>query len=301
MAKKKKQIKAGILKRKQEKKSKKKKIQKSPKKLTTQKLQQVLERLGLYIFEPEIEKITVPKERIQQIYEKNEEIPLQVMEFVDDDVYQELCNALLLILERTSNSDKLQQVCLKSTLEFMQTERYKQQMNQLVVAKYYHLLSQYQLISIQVTRDNVLQILSDYEKEFSSKLPYYQPKIFSSSKEESTFNLKQKIDTPIKKLYQDIKKEISIHAPPEKLDLILEDLEVFFEDFLPDKQINDIEKITPLLLKRFVRYVNQTLNPSEEDLKNITISLKYFREALYNLKIFDANMLNKAKEVMQNE
>ena len=71
--------------------------------------------------------------------------------------------------------------------------------------------------------------------------------------------------------------------------------------FLSDKEINEIEKITPLLLKKFVRYVNQTLNPSEEDLKNIAVSLKYFTETLYNLKIFDKNMLTKSKEIMQNQ
>ena len=199
MAKKKKKIKAGILKRKQEKKNKKRRVQRSPKKLATQQLQQVLERIGLYIFEPEIEKITVSKERIQKIYEKGEEMPLQVMEFTNDKVFQELCNGLSLILERTPEQDRLQQVCLKSTLEFMQTEKHKQQMNQVVVAKYYYLLSQHKLISTQITPDNILQILSDYEKEFSSKLPHYQPKNFIDSKEESTTNLKQKTDSPIEK------------------------------------------------------------------------------------------------------
>ena len=298
MAKKKKKVKAGIVKRKQEKKHKlfkqKKAGQDIGKKLSMQKVQQAISKLALFVFEPEIEKITVSKEKISTIYQKKKEMPLQVMEFVDEQVYQSFLQALQDLLERKGNVDKLSYLGLQSALQFMQEDKYKQHMNQLVVGKYYCLLSQYGLITAKITPENILQVVGDYEKEYGKKLSHYQPPsiISPTSAPEITKEL-----TPIEDIHNKVKERISRVAKQGELDLILEDIEIFFVDFLTEKRITEPEKITPLLLKSFVRYVKQNLNPTNEDLKNVTISLEYLQKALYYCKIFDDVSLEKASKI----
>lgn len=297
MAKKKKKVKAGILKRKQEKKhklQKQKKGQPVGNNLSMQKVQQAISKLALFVFEPEIQAITISKERVQAIYQKNEEMPLQIMEFVDEHVYQDFLQGIGKLLERIEGH-KLNVLTLQSVLQFMQDDKYKQHMNQLVVAKYYCLLSEYQLLEQKITPENILQVVGAYEHEYGNKLSHYKTKTFVDFAQEEKKTKEQtpskelpkkaQKQTPIQELHEKIKEQISTSATDEKLDLILEDIEMFFVDFLREKKIVDPEKITPALLKSFIRYVKQNLNPTSEDLENITISLDYLQKALHHCKI----------------
>jgi hypothetical protein len=300
MAKKKKKVKAGLLRRKQEKKQKQQKQKRNQQpvsqKISMQKMQQSLGKLCLLVFEPEFSKISAKKERIQAIFEKKAEMPLQVMEFVDEFVYKDFLQAIQDVLEKTPASDKLKTLSLQSVLQFMRDEKDKQHMNQLVVAKYYQLLSDYELISEKVTPQNVLQVVADYEKEYSAKLPHYQPQASPqvAGEEQSS---EEKVASPMESLHQKVKTRVITVAPKDQLDLIIEDLEMFFTDFLQEKAVSEPEQITSLTLKKFVSYVKQNLNPTPEDLENIATSLEYLRGALHYLKIFDEEMLTKASKI----
>ena len=302
MGKKKKKVKAGILKRKQEKKNKlhqrKTTNQQPSNKPSLKKIQNALSQISLLIFQPELAAISVAKEKIRAIYEKGEEMPLQVLEFIDDKVYQQFLEAITRLAEQIPQDDQLKKLALQSILSFMQKERNQQCLNQLVVAKYYQLLSKYQLIPEKITEENILQKIQEYEQKYKAHLSRYAANSNAASpKQEAIKKSEPKQQTLIDKLHLQVKEEISKIAKTEKLDLVWEDLEIFFVDFLKEKEIFETKKITPMLLKKFVGYVKQKLNPTTEDLENIAISLEYIRKALYNLKIFDAAMLQETSKI----
>lgn len=300
MTKKKKKTKLGILKRKAVKKSKKqlkRKVLSAPKKkLSMKKVRKSLGEIALLIFQPEIEEIKISKEKIEKIYQKGEPIPLQVKEFIDEEIYQKFITAIQSMLEKISvEKQQLEAVTLQSTLHFMEQEKEKQYMNQLVVAKYYQLLSNYKLIEIEVSKENVLDLIQNYENEFASEFSKYEQQE-APFKEQAEQPIKKEV-SELEKLYQQIKENLSSFVIKEKIELVLEDAETFFLDFLKQKNIEQKEKITPSLFQRFLLYAKQNLNPTEEDLENIIQSIHFLGEALYNLKVFDNSQLKQTKSI----
>ena len=108
--KKKKKIKAGILKRKTVKQNRKKQLQqkKTPKtaKPTEKRLQQFLGRVAVYVFTPEIQAITTEEKKLKAIFSQGKNIPDQILEWVDEKIKQEFIEAIQKIQKKLLANQK---------------------------------------------------------------------------------------------------------------------------------------------------------------------------------------------------
>ena len=107
--KKKKKVKAGILKRKTAKQNRKKQQQKqTPKgaKLTEKKVQQFLGKIAVYVFTPEIQAITVKVEKLKNLFSQGKNIPDQILEWVDEKTQQQFIEAFQKIQKNLRENQK---------------------------------------------------------------------------------------------------------------------------------------------------------------------------------------------------
>lgn len=308
---KKKKLKQGILKRKASKKTrrlvKKKQLSiKQPKtKFSLKKVKQALGKIALYIFTPEFASITVDKEKIQKIHDNNQELPEQILEFADENITQQTVEALKKISEKVNQeTQKTEFVSLQSLLHFMTEEKGPAFANQLLVAKYYQLLGDYGISDFIVTKENVLELVENYEQQFASKFENYgqnlqeQQKIVDEETSSPLLIEETKAETAIIHLHKQIIAEITKIEPPN-LELVLEDTQMFFEDYCEEKKIEKVEKINPTTFKLFLNYAQQNLNPTAEDLLNIQKTINFIVLALQNLNLFNKNQVTETQKFLE--
>ena len=312
---KKKKIKAGILKRRESKKNrkqlqKKQNFQNKPKSNPSlKKVRHALSKIALYIFTPEIEAIKESKETIAAIYNKNIELPQQILEFATPIITEKFIEAIQKLLEKIDQTkNPTDFLALQSILHFMTEENGDPFLNQLIVAKYYQLLAEFGFSEMAVTKDNVLEIIQTYEMQFSGKFQEYsqQPldenidptQSATDDIEDVEYSEVSSSDSEIAKLHEQVIKEIHT-IKPDNLELVLEDIQLFFEDFCSQKNITEKSKIQPNIFKRFFNYVNQNLNPTPEDLINIKKSISHLAQALQNLNFFDTSQVTEILKLVE--
>ena len=303
--KKKKKIKAGILKRKTVKQNRKKQLQqkKTPKtaKPTEKRLQQFLGRVAVYVFTPEIQAITTEEKKLKAIFSQGKNIPDQILEWVDEKIKQEFIEAIQKIQKKLLANQKTEYAGFQYLIHFMQGEKGYPFYNHLIIARYYQLLFQYKLIEKEINKENIYQVLEEYETEFDSQFNQYGSPTEEAPESvdfEELTNKKEPL-SEIAELKIQVREEIK-NLAPENIDLVLEDADIFFDDFCEQKKIVSKEKIQPQIFKRFIHYAQQNLNPTAEDIANMQKSLIQIACALQNLKIFDKQQVDFVKKSISN-
>ncbi len=306
MAKKKKKVKAGILKRKTAKQNRKKQHlqKKTPKvgKPTEKKVQQFLSKVAVYAFTPEIQAITIEEEKLKSLFSQGKDIPDQILEWVDKKVSQQFIEAIQKLQKKLSANQQTEYAGFQYLIHFMQEEKVHPFYNHLIVARYYQFLSQYKLIEKEIGKENIYQVLEEYEAEFHAKFNQYSEIETPAKEAPESVDFEDLTKEPlseIAELKNQIQEEIK-NLAPENIDLVLEDTDIFFDDFCEQKKIESKEKIQPQTFKRFIRYAQQNLNPTEEDIVNMQKSLIQIAYALQNLKIFDTEQVELVKESISN-
>ena len=304
--KKKKKIKAGILKRKTVKQNRKKQQQqkKTPKtaKPTEKKLQLFLGKVAVYVFTPEIQAITIEEKKLNALFSQGKDIPDQILEWVDEKTKQEFIEAVQKIQKRLPANQKTEYAGFQYLIHFMQEEKGYPFYNHLIVVRYYQLLFQYNLIKKEINKENIYQVLEEYETEFSGKFSQYGAPTEEAPESvdfEELTNTKEPL-SEIAELKKQVQEEIK-NLAPENIDLVLEDTDIFFDDFCEQKKYTSKEKIQPQIFKKFIYYAKQNLNPTTEDIANMQKSLAQIACALQNLKIFDKEQMGLVKKFISSD
>ena len=162
--KKKKKVKAGILKRKTAKQNRKKQQQKKAPKIakpTEKRMQQFLSKVAVYVFTPEIQAITIEKEKLQTLFSQGKDIPDQILEWVDEKTKQEFIEAIQKLQKQLRENQKTEYAGFQYLIHFMQEEKGYPFYNHIIVARYYQLLFQYKLIEKEINKENIYEVLKE--------------------------------------------------------------------------------------------------------------------------------------------
>ena len=157
------------------------------------------------------------------------------------------------------------------------------------------------MIEKEINKENIYQVLEEYETEFDSQFNQYGSPTEEAPETvdfEELTNKKEPL-SEIAELKIQVREEIK-NLAPENIDLVLEDADIFFDDFCEQKKIVSKEKIQPQIFKRFIHYAQQNLNPTAEDIANMQKSLIQIACALQNLKIFDKQQVDFVKKSISN-
>ena len=292
------------MKRKTAKQNRKKQQQKKAPKIakpTEKRMQQFLSKVAVYVFTPEIQAITIEKEKLQTLFSQGKDIPDQILEWVDEKTKQEFIEAIQKLQKQLRENQKTEYAGFQYLIHFMQEEKGYPFYNHIIVARYYQLLFQYKLIEKEINKENIYEVLKEYEAEFDAKFNQYSRETEEEPESvdfEELTGVKESL-SEIAELKKQVQKEINV-INPENIDLVLEDTDIFFDDFCEQKNYTDREKIQPQIFKRFIHYAQQNLNPTPEDIANMQKSLIQIACALQNLKIFDKEQVNFVKKSISN-
>ena len=260
-----------------------------------------LGKIAVYVFTPEIQAITVKVEKLKNLFSQGKNIPDQILEWVDEKTQQQFIEAFQKIQKNLRENQKTEYAGFQYLIHIMQEKKISPFYNHLIVARYYQLLSQYKLIEKEINKENIYQVLEEYEAEFDAEFNQHST---SAAEEPESVDFEELPETKeplseMSELKNQIQKEIKLLVP-ENIDLVLEDTDIFFDDFCKQKKYTSKENIQPQIFKRFIHYAQQNLNPTAEDIVNMQKSLIQIARALQNLKIFDTEQVNFVKKSISN-
>ena len=295
MAKKKKQKKVGVEKRRQSKQNRKtaqkrKLIAQQPvqQKISPSKIKQNLKNLPSLIFEPELEEIAFSKEQIEAVREQHEKIPDQIdalgtAEFLVQ--LKEQHEAMKLRFDQQGDANKGMMV--HAILYFMEQENAPAYLNQIAVAMYYngvHLLGNEEPLDLKQLNQALKeydQDWSDYLKEKSDLLEQELGVSSPSGVAEQLTEEEERLIAPstfealVEEFVQHLNNEATLTE--ETRERMQEDVEVLVNDFFEEKGIEDLENIRARKIKTFLEgWFIQTMHPTKEDLGNMIESLEAF-------------------------
>ncbi len=295
MAKKKKQKKAGLIKRQknrqQKKVSQKRKIQANrpvQKKLSPSKVKQNLKNLPSLIFEPELKKIAFSCEQVESVKEQHEKVPDQIDALVTQEFQLQLKEQLEAMKIRFDQEGDLNKgMMVQAILYFMEQEA-SPALNQIVVAMYFDALNKIEqeepttlkqlnllLKEYDATWSSYLQEKSDFlEKQKEQNAVSSEPDVTLTEEEESLI-----APSPFEDLLEEFSEYMNVDLPldDETKERTLEDVEVLFNDYFDEKEITQLEEIRPRRVKNFLEaWFIHNMHPTKEDLETMINSLETF-------------------------
>ena len=296
MAKKKKQKKAGIAKRKTNKlqrknASKKKLISQKPvqKKLSPSKVKQNLKNIPSLIFEPELEKIAFTKEQIEAVRNQYEKVPDQIEALGTPDFLDNLKEQHEVMKERFEAENNTNKTMMAhAIIYFMEEENAPAFLNQIVVAMYLN------AINVMEQRENLQlkelnSLLKDYDRDWSDYLKekadqlsptvdgIEEPEIAEPglTEEEEKLIAPSAFENILDKFAEYLNSELSLDE--ETRERMQEDVEVLVNDYCEEKEITSLESLRARKIKTFLEgWFIKTMHPTKEDLEKMIESLEIF-------------------------
>ncbi len=291
MAKKKKQKKAGIEKRRKNKQqrktaTKRRELAKQPvqKKISPAKLKQNLKNIPSLIFEPELEELAFSPDQIKEAQSQQEKVPEQIGFLASPEFTEKLKTQLDSMKERfEQQGDTNKTMMAHAIIYFMEQENAPPFLNQIVVAMYFNALH-------QIENDEPLTLkelngqLREYDKEWSE---YLQEKAEVLSSLESAEQVEGEDDASEAALEPSIFEsvveefvnylETEQSLEDEQRERMQEDVEVFVNDYFEDKGITELDSLRSRKVKTFLEsWFITNMHPTKEDLETMIDSLDSF-------------------------
>lgn len=294
MAKKKKQKKAGIEKRRKNKQqrktaSKRRELAKQPvqKKISPSKLKQNLKSIPSLIFEPELEELAFSPDQIEEARSQQEKVPEQIGFLASPEFTDKLKTRLDSMKERfEQQGDTNKTMMAHAIIYFMEQENAPPFLNQIVVAMYFNALHQIENNEPLTLKELNVQ-LREYDKEWSE---YLQEKAEVLSSLESAGQMEGEaiaddepgatlepsvFESVVEEFVGYLESEQSLEE--EQRERMQEDVEVFVNDYFEDKGITELDSLRSRKVKTFLEswFIN-TMHPTKEDLETMIDSLDSF-------------------------
>ncbi len=294
MAKKKKQKKAGIEKRRKNKQqrksaSKKRELAKQPvqKKISPAKLKQNLKNIPSLIFEPELEKLAFSSDQINEAQSQKEKVPEQIGFLASPEFTDKLKTQLDSMKERfEQQGDTNKTMMAHAIIYFMEQENAPPFLNQIIVAMYFNALHQIENDEALTLKELNIQ-LREYDKEWSEYLQEQAGALSSLESagqiEDATFadneaeaELEPSVfESVVEEFVDYLESEQSLEE--EQRERMQEDVEVFVNDYFEDKGITELDSLRSRKVKTFLEsWFISTMHPTKEDLETMIDSLDSF-------------------------
>ncbi len=294
MAKKKKQKKAGLEKRRKNKLQKKvaikrKMIANKPvqQKMSPSKLKQNLKNLPSLIFEPELQEIAFTKEQIETVRKEHEKVPDQIEalgtpEFLDS--LKEKHEAMKVRFDEQSDANKGMMV--HAILYFMEQESAPAYMNQIAVAMYLNaanILDHGEALDLKQL--NVQ--LREYDREWAEYLQEKATALGIGEMDAIGDVADEQVDDDVSALEPSAFEETiesfgeyleaNTSFEEDKRERMVEDVEVLVNDFFEEKEVTSFESVRARKIKNFLEgWFIRTMNPTKEDMEAMLESLETF-------------------------
>ncbi len=304
MAKQKKQKKAGVLKRKQNKKNKKKHIKKkilaqrkptAPKPLSMSNVKKNLKNLPSLVFEPELQEIQFTPEQIKQARSDHEKLPDQIEALSTTEFQDQLKEKLeLLKIKFESVGDTNRGMMVNAMQYFMEQENSLPTMNQIIVGMYLVSASKLDAPDTEFTLDQLNLKLKEYDKDWASyleeRVQALTPEILEDAipgvtsdadiaeDEDDTY-----VAPPFEELVEEFNEYLSdeLQIGEEELERSVEDVEVLLTDYCEEKTITVLDDLTPKRVKSFLgAWFIRKMHPTEDDLATMIQSMRTFNQFL---------------------
>ena len=301
MAKQKKQKKAGLAKRKLQKKQKKTAVKRkemgqkrpAPKQMSMSKVRKNLKNLPLLIFESELREMTFTAEEIKAVEADNERAPDQIAALATSE-YQEKLKIKLVAMKGRSEkeSDVNKMMMVNAMLYFMEQEMAPAFMNQIIVGLYLETKIKMDTPDAEVTLDLLNQKIKDYDKTWE---PYLEEKLDEIREKAESMGQEgvRPVDvedggdtdfadvdaSPFESLISDYAAYATekMNLDEDQVDRSQEDLEALLNDYCEEKEITDVENLTQRKVKNFVEgWFIRNMNPTKEDVEGMLLSLSGF-------------------------
>lgn len=297
MAKKKKQKKAGIEKRRKnkiEKKSAQKRKLQAQKpvqqKISPSKLKSNLKNLPSLIFEPELEEIAFSSEQLKAVTSEFEKVPDQIEALGSPEFEAQLKERLESLKARFDEDEDVNKgMMVHAILYFMEQEDAPLYLNQIAVAMYYNAL--YQLENEEPITLKQLNIqLRDYDKTWGDYLKEKTKQTVSPMGEDEIEEEEELEPVALgDTLFDEISRPFSEYLDADtSLDedtreRVLEDAEALLNDYGEEKGITSLDDFRARKVRNFLEsWFIRMMNPTQEDMENMIESLKllftFFRE-----------------------
>jgi hypothetical protein len=288
MAKKKKQKKTGLQKRKQVKQQKRKaRVQKvstqkpSQKKLSMSKAKKFLAQVPKLVFEPELVDYAYSQDVLDEVAKTHEKVPDQIEAATTSDFLGELINRMKVLEQRVlTEQDEGKHLMAKAMLYYMESDQAPSYFNQLIVALY--LRSSAKEGDEVFTEENIINAVDLYEEKWSEYL---------STKSEGMDEGAGVLPETEYDDFEDIIEENAsfsgflsefeiyhtdiLSTESSVQERIVEDAEAFLNDYLEEKEVTSLDQIEGSIIHSFLAtWFIQTMNATKEDMESMLVSLQ---------------------------
>ena len=313
MAKKKKNQKAGMVKRKQQKRIKKansrRKLASRPQQMgnmSEKNAQKILKNIPQLAFEPPLLAINYPQEVIQNAGDTP--IPVVIQESITEEFQQELQEKLI-EMDLESSPQTPHGLMVKALLYSIGEGAMPVFMNPLIVAIY--LKTKANLEGQALDRLSILNAVEEYEKQHVDLIQSMMEAETDSTTEEDANIVDAEIiepeaddlvleDSPeilSQEIIESWKASIS-SLDEEQQERMIEDLEVFVEDYLTIPK----EQWSKSTIRKFLgTWFEETVNPTEEDRMSIRETLKNFLEFMKSENHLVDTVVDEMLSVIENQ
>ena len=303
MAKKKKQKKAGLIKRQSSKQNRKKALKRKElarrpiekKQMNRSQVKKTLKNLPHLVFEPELQQILFTPEQLSTVTSQHEKTPDQIEAIATDEFITSLTETLNTMEQRyTKEVNKSYTMMVKAVLYFMgqSEEAAPSFLNQIIVSLFF--VSKAKAENTDLTRKDLEILLDEYDKKWES---YMEEKMESLKKEtmpatDSTSepgDYEEEIKRIEESAFTGMLEEFAdyLTADPQisddQAERFQEDVEVLFDDYFGEKEITTFEGFRVRKIKNFVEgWFIRNMHPTAEDISSLLDALVKVSEFLEN-------------------
>ncbi len=322
MAKKNKQKKAGLEKRRKNKQqrkvaTKRKLIAKKPiqQKMSPSKLKQNLKNLPSLVFEPELEEIAFTKDQIETVREEYEKIPDQI-EALGTPEFQEKLKAqheaMKVRFEQEGDANKGMMV--HAILYFMEQENAPAYLNQIAVAMYYNAANlidegePLELKQLNILLRNYDRTWAEYLQEKTDSLANFdiEQDAMGAAPEEDLSDEEKEMIAP--SAFEETIEEFAAFMESEGSleedvrERIQEDIEVLVNDFFEEKEITSFDNVRARKVKNFLEgWFIRVMHPTKEDMENMLQSLETFFKFVSKTEKLPLEKCEEIMEILSNK
>lgn len=307
MAKKVKQRKAGVTKRKQQKRHKRtllkrKSSSRPPQQIRSQKdLQKILATLPHLAFEKEMENLRFNKTELEEMKGKNLPEPGIIMKLLTPEFVTDIQERLA-ILEKGSAPQSPQNMLAKATLYSIEnSEEMPLFTNPLIIAIY--LKTRAEVMGEELTVNGIGAAIDEFEEQYHELIEEIVTdpealqrldQLMEESPDSTTVESESIIDSSVMNEFMDTLSGLS----DEEQERVEVDVEVFIEDYLQAPP----EEWNKNLMDDFLgNWFIPKLNPLEDDLVSMQDSLIKFCEFLAQKEVLTQNALNEILPVLKDQ
>jgi hypothetical protein len=322
MAKKKKQKKAGLVKRqlsRLQKKSAQKRREQAQKpvqkKVSTARIKQNLKNLPSLLFEPELKNMAFSTDAVRQAIAAHDKIPDQIDALATEDFLQQLKERHIELKARFDREgDPNKSMMAYAIIHFMEQENAPACLNQIVVAMFYQALAEIEQPGTPLTLKDLNRYLREYDKTWEAYLQEKAGQMNEMTVMADADTIAQQYadeadsasatsQSPFEPLLDDFREQLSSlpSMTETSIERTIEDVEVLLIDYCDEKAIRQLSELDGRKIKRFLEgWFVRNMNPTREDMETMLIALDQFYDFATSAHLLPEEISREIKYLLSN-